>query len=242
MEKIGIIGGKSLLETKFWKKGKKRENKTLFGKVNFSLFKNLILICRHGKEGEIPPHRINHKANIFVLKKLGVKKIFSFNSVGSLKKKIKLGHFLIPDDFIDFDPPTFFDKKAIFSTPEISENLRKALIKISKKLKLKFWKKGVYFNTKGPRLETKAEIKLIKNFADVVGMTMAKEATLAKELNLEYASLCSVDNFAHGIVRKLLTQKEIEKNQKKNAKIFEKIIEEISKISQKIKDNYGDPN
>jgi 5'-methylthioadenosine phosphorylase len=220
MEKIAIIGGKSLLETNFWKRGKKKKILTPYGKVDFSLSKNLILVCRHGKKGKIPPHKINHRANFFALKKLGRKFVFSFNSVGSLKKKIKPGHFLIPDDFIDFDPPTFFNKKSIFSTPEISENLRKILIGISKKLKLKFWPKGVYFNTKGPRLETRAEINLIKNFADVVGMTMAKEATLAKELNLEYASFCSVDNYAHGITKKSLTQKEIEKNQRSKKKNF----------------------
>jgi 5'-methylthioadenosine phosphorylase len=232
MEKIGIIGGKSLIETNFWKKGKKKKILTPFGKVEFSLFKNLVLICRHGKKGEVPPHKINHKANIFTFKKLGIKFIFSLNSVGSLKRKIKPGHFLIPHDFIDFNPPTFFDKKVNFTTPEISEKLRKVLIKIAKKLKLKFWPRGIYFNTKGPRLETKAEIKLIKKFADVVGMTMAKEATLAKELNLEYASFCSVDNFAHGIIKKPLSQKEIEENQKRASKIFEKVIEEILKYAQ----------
>jgi len=61
----------------------------------------------------------------------------------------------------------------------------------------------------------------------VVGMTMAKEATLAQELDIEYASLCSIDNFAHGISKKTLTQAEIEKNQKKNAIKIEKIIKEI---------------
>lgn len=243
MKKIAIIGGKSLLETNFWKKGKKKEILIPYGKVSFSSFKNLISICRHGRKGEIPPHKINHKANIFSLRKLGAKEIFSFNSVGSLKRKIKPGDFLIPDDFIDFDPPTFFDEKAVFSTPAISEKLRKILIKFAKKLKLKFWQRGVYFNTKGPRLETKAEINLIKNFADVVGMTMAKEATLAKELNLEYASLCSIDNFAHGIIKKPLTQREIEKNQRKSSKIFEKVIEELNKSHlPAVRGNYENSN
>jgi 5'-methylthioadenosine phosphorylase len=227
MEKIGIIGGKFILETKFWKKSKKKKVKNPFGIFEFLSYKNSFLVCRHGLKGEIPPHRINYKANIFGLKKLNVKYVFGFNSVGSLKLKIKPGDFLIPHDFIDFDPPTFFDKKAKFITPEISEKLRKILIKIAKKLKIKFWARGVYFNTKGPRLETKAEINLIKKFADVVGMTMAKEATLAKELGLEYASICSVDNFAHGIIKKPLTQKEIEENQIKSSKIFERMIEEL---------------
>jgi len=227
MERVGIIGGKFILKTKFFKDSKKKKIKTPFGIVEALSYKNSFLICRHGLKGEIPPHRINHKANIFGLKKLKAKYIFGFNSVGSLKMKIKPGDFLIPDDFIDFDPPTFFEEKMKFITPEISEKLRKVLIKIAKKLKLKFWSSGVYFTTKGPRLETKAEVNLIKNFADVVGMTMAKEATLAKELDLEYASFCSVDNFAHGIVKTSLSQEKIFKFQERSAKILEKVIEEI---------------
>lgn len=203
MKKIGIIGGNYILKINSWKKGKKLKIKTPYGNFYFVKLKNLILVCRQGKKGNIPHHKINHKANIFGFKKLKVREIISFNSVGSLKIKIKPGHFLIPDDFIDFDPPTFFDERAVFITPTLSKKLRKVLIKIVQKLKLKFWPRGVYFNTKGTRLETKEEINLIRKFADIVGMTMAKEATLARELNLEYASLYSVDNFANGIAKKI---------------------------------------
>jgi len=227
MEKIGIIGGHFLLKTKIWKESEKRKIKTPYGILNFSKFKNAFLISRHGPKGEIPPHKINHHANIFGLKKLGAKYIFGFNSVGSLKEKIKPGHFLVPDDFIDFDPPTFFEKNPQFIVPKLSEKIRKIFIKVLSQFKIKFWKNGIYFNSKGPRLETKAEINLMKDFADVVGMTMAKEATLAKELNLEYASLCSVDNFAHGIAKMPLSQEIIFKNQEKSAKIFEKVVEKI---------------
>ena len=86
---------------------------------------------------------------------------------------------MVPSDYIDFNPLTFFENEAKFITPRLSEKIRKIFIKILKKLKTKFHKKGIYFQTKGPRFETRAEINLIKKFADVVGMTMAKEATLA---------------------------------------------------------------
>jgi len=232
--KIAIIGGTGLEDLKFFKKIKEIKIKTPFGspsKIKIGNFqdKKIIFLTRHGKEIQFPPHKINYKANIFILKKLGVKFIFAFNSVGSLKKKIKPGEFLIPSDFIDFSPPTFYEKKPKFITPQISEKLRKVLIKILKKPKLKFWPKGIYFNSKGPRFETRAEIRMIKKFADVVGMTMAKEATLANELNLEYVSLCSIDNYAHGLFQKPITQKEVEKNQKRNKKILEKVIKEILK-------------
>lgn len=231
--KIAIIGGENLFEIDFFKKGKLKNISTPHGKVSYYLISGSIFINRHGPKKNIPPHKINHRANIFALKKLGVKFIFAFNSVGSLKKAIKPGEFLIPLDYVEFNPSTFYDKQRIHITPEISPKLRKILIKILKKFKLKFHSKGIYFETKGPRLETKAEINLMKKFADVVGMTMAKEATLAKELNMEYASLCSIDNFAHGIARESFTLKEIEKNQQKNKKIIERIIREILNLKTK---------
>lgn len=231
--KIAIIGGSGICRPLIFENGREVKIKTAFGRpsgpVKIIRFcgKKAVFLARHGKGLCFPPHRINYLANMSALKKLGVRQIFAFNSTGSLKKQIRPGQFLIPSDYIDFDPPTFCEKNPKFVTPQISEKLRKILIAISKKIKLEFLPKGVYFNTKGPRFETKAEINLIKNFADVVGMTMAKEATLANELGLEYASLCSVDNYAHGISENLLTQEWVKKNQEGNKKFIEKIIAEI---------------
>lgn len=226
--KIGIIGGGSLANLSIFKKAKLKNVSTPYGKAFYYLIKKKLLILRHGPKNNIPPHKINYKANISALKKLGVKYIFSFNSVGSLRKKLKPGTFFIPSDYINFpDSITFYDKKCRFITPEISKRIIKILEKISKNLKLKFKSEGVYFGTIGPRLETKAEIKMIKRFADVVGMTMTKEATLSKELDLEYASLCAIDNFANGLVKKPLAQKEIEKNRKKTNNIIREIVNEI---------------
>jgi 5'-methylthioadenosine phosphorylase len=225
----GISGGGNLSNLGVFKNKKPRVISTPYGKVFYYLINRLPLILRHGPKGNIPPHKINYRANIFGLKKLGVKFIFAFNSVGSLKKEIKPGNILLPSDYIDFDTLTFCEKNLKFITPQISGKPRKILIQILDKLNLKFFRKGIYFNTKGPRLETKAEINLIKNFADVVGMTMAKEATLANELGLEYASVCSVDNYAHGLIKKPLSIKDIRENQMRNKKNIEMIIEMILK-------------
>lgn len=224
-----IIIGRNLKKMDFFNKLELKKLNTPYGEVNYYQLKNCVFIPRHGLKENIPPHKINHLANIYGLKNLGIRYIFSFNSVGSLEKEIKPGEFLIPSDYIDFHPPTFYEKEAKFITPELSSKLRRILIDILRKLKIKFKDGGIYFQTRGPRLETKAEIKLIKNFADVVGMTMASEATLANELELEYASLCFIDNYAHGIIKKSLTQKEIEESQRKNAKVIEKIVKEILK-------------
>lgn len=227
---IGIIGGGNLSNLDILKKAKLKSFSTPYGKIFYYLTGNHPLILRHSLRENIPPHQVNYRANIFAFKKMGIRYIFSFNSVGSLKKEIKPGEFLIPHDYIDFNPLTFYDQDASFITPEISSKARAFLIKILKKLKFKFQTQGIYFVAKGPRLETKAEINLIKNFAEVVGMTMAKEATLAQELNLEYASLCSVDNYAHGLIEKSLSEGEIRKSQLKIKKKINKIIREILKL------------
>lgn len=229
--KIAIIGGGSLADLSILKGKRLKSISTPYGKVSYYLIKNSPLILRHGPKKNIPPHKINHKANISALKKLGVKFIFSFNSVGSLKLNLKPGIFFLPSDYIDFSGPiTFYDKKCYHVTPKISFELREISEKILNKLKIKFKKDGVYFNMTGPRLETKAEIRMIKNFTDVVGMTMAKEATLASELNLKYVSLCTIDNFANGLGKTSLVQEEISRNQKEATKKIEKIIKEIIKL------------
>lgn len=228
--KKAIIAGWNLKKMSFWRDVKSKTISTPYGKINYYQLKNCIFIPRHGIKENIPPHKINHRANISAIKKLGIKYIFAINSVGSLKKEIRPGEFLIPSDYIDFDPPTFYEKDVKFITPKLSLKLRGILIKILRKLKIKFKNRGVYFQTKGPRLETRAEIRVMKQFADVVAMTMAKEATLAQELDLEYISLCSIDNYAHGILKKPLSFKEIKTNQLKMAKKIERVIQEIFKV------------
>jgi 5'-methylthioadenosine phosphorylase len=76
----------------------------------------------------------------------------------------------------------------------------------------------------GPRLETKAEIRMMANFADIVGMTMANEAVIAMELDLPYASACSIDNFGNGLVDEPLSVKEISEGTRKNADLMIKLI------------------
>ena len=228
--KIGIVGGGNLYHLNFFKKARLKSLITPYGKTFYYLINDIPVIIRHGPHRNIPPHRVNYQANIFAFKKLGVKFVFAFNSVGSLKKSIKPGEFLIPHDYINFDILTFYNKKCRYTTPEISPKLRKVLTEILKKSKFNFKDKGVYFQTKGSRFETKAEINLIKNFADVVGMTIAKEATLSKELNLEYVSLCSIDNYANGVIKIPLTQEVVEKHESKIKGKIEKIIQEILKL------------
>jgi purine nucleoside phosphorylase len=84
---------------------------------------------------------------------------------------------------------------------------------------------GTYIQTIGPRLETKAEIRMLKGYGHVIGMTMASEATLSMEYGIPYASLCSIDNYCNGLVKVPLTMQQITNNVAKNIKIIEEIIE-----------------
>lgn len=225
--KIGIIGGGNLYNLSILRGERPKTIATPYGKAFYYLAGDCPLILRHSPKKDTPPHAINHRANIYGFKKMGAESIFAFNSVGSLKKHIKPGEFLVPDDYISFNASTFYDKECKFITPELSSDARKILIQILRKLKLSFQDRGVYFQTRGPRLETKAEINLIKNYADVVGMTMASEAALSQELGLRYGSLCSIDNYAHGIAKTPLSIRQIEICQAKTAPKIEKIIREL---------------
>ena len=96
-----------------------------------------------------------------------------------------------------------------FTVPGLDQGLRKLILEIAKLNHIKVIPKGVYFQVRGPTLETQAEIRMIKQFGDIVGMTMANEAILAKELDISYAAICTVDNYANGINNQELTLSEI---------------------------------
>ncbi len=192
--------------------------------------KKVFFLNRHGKNRNIPPHKINHKKNLLKIKSMEIKKVIGVNSVGSLKLNIKPGSIIVPDDYINLkNIQTYYDIKAKHITPGLDETLRKEIINVAKRAKIRVIKKGIYIQTIGPRLETKAEINMLKDYGDIVGMTMANEATLAKELGLRYASICMVDNYANGIIKKPLTFEMIKKTQKRNQKRIARLLRELIK-------------
>lgn len=221
----GIIGGTSLLNSSIFTGWEEKKIETPFGDTFIRTNGDNVFIQRHGNPPS-PPHMINYKANIWALKTLVVQKVLSINSVGSLKGKIKPGMFVIPDDFIClWSVPTFYEKEMKFIVPEMHSGMREYLCKLCKELGINAHTGGVYIQTLGPRLETRAEIGLLKRFGDIVGMTMASEATLCMEYEMPYASLCSVDNYCHGIIKTPLTMEEISRNCQKNIKAVEALIQ-----------------
>lgn len=222
---IALIGGTSLTHSRIFSSWKTKQIKTAHGVVQFKTEGGSIFLQRHGK-ALVPPHMINHRANIQAMKDLGVEKIIAINSVGSLKTALKPGTFIIPDDFISlWQIPTFFDSDMKFTVPEMDKKLDKLLYDRCKEHIAHLHLGGIYIQTTGPRLETKAEIRMLKGYGHVIGMTMASEATLCMEYGLPYASLCSIDNYCNGLVKVPLTMQQITNNVAKNIKIIEEIIE-----------------
>ena len=120
--KIAIIGGTGLEDPKFFKKVKEIKIKTPFGfpsapiHIADFLGKKVAFLSRHGKLHGIPPHKVNSRANIWALKKIGIERIIGICAVGSLKKNFKPGEIVISDQFIDFTKKrdyTFYDKEAV---------------------------------------------------------------------------------------------------------------------------------
>jgi purine nucleoside phosphorylase len=223
----GIIGGTSLLSSSVFALWNEHKIETPYGDTYAKIKENTAFIQRHGNP-PAPPHLINHKANIWAFKNLNVNKILSVNSVGSLKLKFKPGTFIIPDDFISlWNISTLFDNEMKFIVPRMHEGMKEYLAALCKGLTINAHFGGIYIQTTGPRLETRAEIRFLKGLGDVVGMTMASEATLCMECEIPYVSLCSVDNYCNGIIKVPLTMEEINRNWQDNMDSIEIIIKAI---------------
>lgn len=222
-----IVAGTSLFRSTLFSNWDEVPVETPYGKVSVYKASRHLFLQRHGKR-RVPPHRVNHLANIWALKSLGVTGVIAVNSVGSLKVSLKPGTFLIPDDFVSFyNIPTFFDYEARFTIPAMDADYAQRMHRVCTKLEMETTLGGVYAQTTGPRFETKAEINILKKFGDVVGMTMASEATLCMEYSIPYVSLCSIDNYCNGIIKTPLTMGEVEDRMEKNGRTVETVMHSI---------------
>ncbi|MEY3808357.1 MAG: putative S-methyl-5-thioadenosine phosphorylase [Pseudomonadota bacterium] len=179
----------------------------------------VIFLARHGNPHSIAPHKINYRANIWGLKQLGIKHIIAIAAVGGITGEMAPAHIAIPDQIIDYSYGrlhTFFEEDAVTHidlTYPYSQKLRARLISAAAKANIKISPLGVYGCTQGPRLETAAEImRMERDGCDLVGMTGMPEAALAKELEMEYAGISVVANWAAGKAEGEITMAEIERH------------------------------
>lgn len=223
MSKIGVIGGSGLYDIKGFIMKSRKTVATPFGKpsgqyLTGTLNKTrIVFLPRHGKHHNIPPHMINYRANIWGFKKLGVRKIISVCAVGGIKKSLRPGDIVVLDQILDMTknrPSSYYDGKEgvvhIDFTEPYCPELRRILLKAGKKSGVHLKNSGTYVAVEGPRLETASEIRSYGILGgDVVGMTGMPEAALARELELCYASVAVVANYAAGIKKKKLTVTEV---------------------------------
>jgi len=165
----------------------------------------ILTLARHGDETHIAPHAINYRANLYALAAAGARWIIAIHTVGGIRRDLQPGDLLVPDQLIDYTHgrmQTFAPDSQVrhieFSQP-FSANLAEQLVDAAASAGMVVQRGGVYGCTQGPRLETAAEIdRLQRDGCCVVGMTAMPEAALARELGLDYVSLCLVVNPAAG--------------------------------------------
>jgi 5'-methylthioinosine phosphorylase len=164
-------------------------------------------LARHGESHTIPPHRVNYRANLWALQHIGAHRVIGVNAVGGIRDDMGPRVLAVPDQIIDYTHgrlTSFSDvagaevKHIDFSEP-YSAGLRRQLLTAAARAGIAAVDGGCYGATQGPRLETRAEIaRLRRDGCDLVGMTGMPEAALARELELDYACLAVVANWAAG--------------------------------------------
>lgn len=213
MPRVAIIGGSGLED--LLRGSRKVRVGTPFGPASVISvgqvgFEEVAFLPRHGPKHDLPPHKVNYRANLYALKQLGVERIIATNAVGGINPAYNPGDLAIPKDILDLTRTrvtTFFDSAPVTHI-DVSQPycpvLRGVLIDASKATRVKTWKNSIMAATEGPRYETPAEIRMIHTLGgDIVGMTAAPEIFLARELEVCYSTLCFVSNRAAGKQNKL---------------------------------------
>ena len=230
MAPVGVLSGTIMMErSELLQIGRQVKTRNQYGEVLLTVTDQMVFIVRHGNDPAeyILPHRINHLANLQAMKDMGVTEVIGINSTGALKKNLYPGMIVIPDDFITLTAiPTIHQDKLAHITPSLDESVRLKLITAARNINLDIVETGTYWQVTGPRLETKAEIRMMANYADIVGMTMANEAVIALEMGMPYASACSIDNYGNGLVEKPLSMEEIITGTRKNADMMMRLLKQ----------------
>jgi 5'-methylthioadenosine phosphorylase len=164
--------------------------------------RTLAFLPRHGRGHRVLPSQINYRANIYAMKKVGVKWVLSISAVGSMKESIRPGDIVVADQFVDhtkFRPSTFFGDGIAGHIPfadPVCPNLSAIAYHAAKKIVKRTHRRGTYLCMEGPAFSTRAESRLFRAWGvDVIGMTNMPEAKLAREAELCYATLALATDY-----------------------------------------------
>lgn len=210
-----IIGGTGLYQLTGLSVTRRQVVRTPYGETSSALTygrigdsDEIVFLARHGYGHTLAPHRINYRANLWALREVGVTRIVSVATVGGIGEGFTPGTLAVPDQIIDYTHGrlhTFFEGgdqavAHVDMTQPYGEAMRADLRAAGEKSGVRLLDGGTYGCTQGPRLETAAEIRrMARDGCDVVGMTGMPETALARELEIDYAALCLVSNYAAGL-------------------------------------------
>ncbi|MGI9088988.1 MAG: S-methyl-5'-thioadenosine phosphorylase [Chthoniobacterales bacterium] len=206
---IGIIGGSGLYQMEGVEEPHEQRIETPFGPPSDALIggtmhgRQIYFLPRHGRGHRLLPHELNHRANIWALRSLGVRWIICVTAVGSLQEKYAPRNVLLPSQFYDRTSQraehTFFGEGIAahigFADP-ISTGLRKILRDAAGEVGVKVHDGGTYVNMDGPAFSTRAESELNRRHGfDVIGMTNLPEAKLAREAEIALATMAMITDY-----------------------------------------------
>ncbi len=205
---LGVIGGSGLYDIEGVEIIEEVEVETPFGSPSdrFIVCKygetKIVFLPRHGRGHRIPPSKINYRANIYGMKKLGVRWVLSVSAVGSMKEEIKPGDIVVVDQFYDntkFRVNTFFDEGMVghisFADP-ICPQFAGVVYECARKVVERVHRGGTYICIEGPQFSTRAESLVYRSFGvDVIGMTNVPEVKLAREAGMCYSTMALATDY-----------------------------------------------
>jgi 5'-methylthioadenosine phosphorylase len=215
--KLGIIGGSGLYNLGNLEHIEHREVPTPFGRPSDEFVcgtlqgRELVFLPRHGRAHRLLPSEINHRANIYGFKVLGVERVVSISAVGSLREQIRPRDVVLPDQYFDrtrHGPDhTFFGNGIVAhvpfgepTCPDLRRGLAAAVGTVLRRRPgqpaVQVFESGTYVNMEGPAFSTKAESKVYRTLGfDVIGMTSLPEAKLCREAELCYQAVAMVTDY-----------------------------------------------
>ncbi len=235
-----VIGGSGLYEIEGFAVEERRRLETPFGEPSDDLVVGtfagapVVFLPRHGAGHRLPPGGVNFRANIWALKSLGVDRILGVSAVGSLKKEIKPRDFVVPDQLYDNTKhrvSTFFDRGPAVHVPladPYCPGVRELAAAACERRGVPAHRRGTYVCMEGPQFSTRAESNVYRHLGfDVVGMTSATEAKLAREAEMCYATLALVTDYDVWFEAEDVTIGMVLDNMRANVANVKAVIEEV---------------
>jgi len=199
--------------------------------------KQVAFLARHGRGHRLNPSEVNYRANLFALKSLGVKRVISVTAVGSLRESLAPSDLVIPDQYVDLTfkrEKTYFEKGLVAHVSMADPTcpaLSKIALQCARELGLTVHAGGTYVNMEGPQFSSRAESESYRKMGhDLIGMTQAVEAKLAKEMEMCFLPLAFVTDYdcwheEEGPVNVELVVRTLQQNIANSIKLIAKIID-----------------